>query len=158
MAAQGPNASPVRWVVKRVMRPDFDLGPFGMGARQAGPAGSVAKLCENAGELGFLATHDSARRRRQRRRGQARGGAAPSRMESRSARERVGGAGGAGEVGRLDPALAAADHAGEQDVALPDGEPGADFLAQGVGEASVRHRHDAAGHRSGRMTPSRVSR
>ena len=60
-------------------------------------------------------------------------------------------AGGAGQVGRLLPALPAADHAGQQHVVLAGGEPGADLLAQRVGEAVVGHvERCRAGRRGGR--------
>ena len=56
-----------------------------------------------------------------------------------------GGAGRAGQVGCLTPALAAADHAGEQHTVFAGGEPGTDLLPQGVAEAAVGDVEDALG-------------
>ena len=57
----------------------------------------------------------------------------------------VGGAGGAGEVGGFDPALAAADHAGEQDVGLSLGEPVGDEVSQHSGKGAGVDFGDAGG-------------
>ena len=52
--------------------------------------------------------------------------------------------GRARHIGRLAPALAAADHARHEDLRLARGEPRADLLAQHPGKVSVGNRGDAA--------------
>ena len=49
----------------------------------------------------------------------------------------LGRSGGAGDVGRFDPALTAADHAGEQHAAFARRQPGADLVSQHAGEAAA---------------------
>ncbi len=54
----------------------------------------------------------------------------------------IAGAGRAGQVGRLHPALPAADHPGQQDPRLARGEPGANPRTQRAGETAARDMQD----------------
>ena len=73
----------------------------------------------------------------------------PSNGTATSAARELGRAGGAGDVGRLAPALAAADHAAQQHASLAVREPVADQRrAAPSSKPPSRHRHDAARRRA----------
>ena len=124
--------------------PRFHTGPFGMRAGQAGPA-DAAHCHQRAGKLRLFAAQHLGHA------GLVGGGQTRHQFHLRPVERYLGQCRGdlgracrARKIRRLDPALPAADHAGQQHVALAGRQPGADFLAQGIGEAPVRHRHDAA--------------
>ena len=118
--------------------------PFAVGAGQADQRRRLPQRRQQADELGLLPAHH-VRHATGVARGQARHQAAGGALERQ--RHHRGGdlrrAGGAGQVGRLDPALPAADHAAEQDAALAGGQPGADGVTQRVREAARRDAQDA---------------
>ena len=150
-----PNASPVMWVVKSTIRPPSTRAHFEcVPGRQAMPpsrsSGGTPSIWVSSPRI-TSATPELVKS------GQAGNQFHPGPIESdvdqRAAEFR--GPGRAGQIGRFFPALAAADHAGQQDAVFPSGQPRADLFAQCVAKPSVRHVQDTFRRRLGAREWSR---
>ena len=125
--------------------PGFDARPFGMRARQDEEAVGPPARAEGAENLRLLAAHDVRRAMgiEDGKAGREKHAPELRRGEGQRRRGDFVDAGGAGGVGRLDPALPRADHAGHEDRQI--GEPAAPPLHHRGEERLVLARREADG-------------
>jgi hypothetical protein len=122
----------------------LDAHPFRMGAGQADEPGgrarspSAPRICTSSPRITSGTPSE-----RQLRPGASQAWPGQSKSSGIRACRISGSPAGQADIGRLAPALPAADHAGQQHQPL-DVEPGADLLAQHGIEAAVGHAQDAA--------------
>jgi hypothetical protein len=135
-----------------------EMRPFRMGAGQAGDAVEAGLAREQPGDLGLLAAHHVG------------GAVLPEPVQDMDAQAGVAGRGagegrvaarrgGHGGIGRLDPALARADHAAGDHVDGFGAEPGADQVDErGLEAVAVERAHAAVGFGPGKRRSVRTHR